>query len=64
MNNKESSKMILTEINIKNRENTEKLCRVLTKSNEESAKQPRKVIKPAKVPAWSKEISLENFESK
>ena len=49
-------------MNARNRENTEKMCGILTKTKEEIAKQPSKVIKPAKVPVWSNDISLEVFE--
>ena len=39
------------------------MCGVLIKSKEESVKLPSKGIKPAKVPAWSKDMSLEVFET-
>ena len=58
----ESRKRILMDINAENKENTEKLCEVLIKNKEESAKQPSKVSKPAKVSAWTKYMSLEVFE--
>ena len=60
--NEESWKRILIEMNAGNRENTEELCRVLMKNEDENAKQTSKVIKTAKVPAWSKDMSLEVFE--
>ena len=51
----------MTEINDKSVENTEKLCGILIRSKEEHEK-PSKVIKPARVPAWLKDMSLEVFE--
>ena len=60
--NEESWRRVLTGMNNKSTENTEKLCGILIKNKEENAKQPSKVIKPAKVPAWSKDMSLEVFE--
>ena len=59
--NEESWRRVLTEINDKSAENTEKLCGILIRNKEEHAK-PSKVIKPARVPAWSKDMSLEVFE--
>ena len=44
-----------------NKKNTEKLCGVLMKNEEKSAKQPSKVIDAAKTLVRSKEISLELF---
>ena len=55
-------KNIMREMNTWNTDNIERLCGVLVRSREESAKHPSKVIKPAKVPTWSKEMSLETFE--
>ena len=41
-------------------DNIEKRCGIIVKSRDENAK-PSKVIKTAKVPIWSKEMSLETF---
>ena len=41
--------------------NTDKLCGILIK-NKEYAKHPSKVIKPAKVPACSKDMRLKVFK--
>ena len=60
--NDESWKRILITMNAGIKENTEKLCGVLIQTKEESAKLPSKVIKLAKVPAWSKDLSLDIFE--
>ena len=55
-------KAVMKQMNEWNAENIERLCGVLIRSREESAKQPSKVIKLAKVPNWSKEMSMETFE--
>ena len=60
--NKESWRRVMTEITNKRTENTEKLCGILIKSKDKNTKQPSKVIKPAKFPAWSKDMSSEVFE--
>ena len=52
----------MMQMNEWNTENIERLCGVLVRNREENAKQPSKVIKPAKVPMWSKEMSLETYE--
>ena len=45
-------KNVMREMNAWNNENIERLCGVLVRSREESARQPSKVIKPAKVPTY------------
>ena len=53
-------KALIGHMNEKNMDNIEKLCGIIVKSRDENAK-PSKVIKTAKVPIWSKEMSLETF---
>ena len=51
----------MIEMNKRIEKNIEKLCGVLVRNKEESAKQTSKVIKTAKVSAWSKEMSHVTF---
>ena len=55
-------KATMLQMNEWNCENIERFCAVLVRNREENAKQPSKVIKPAKVPVWSKEMSMETYE--
>ena len=60
--NEESWQRVLTEINDRSAENTDKLCGILRRNKEEHANQPSKVIKSAEVPDWPNYMSLEMFE--
>ena len=60
--NNESWKRILREIHVKNTKKQWEVVWSIDENKEESARQPRKVIKLVKVPAWSKEMSLKFFE--
>ena len=46
------------------KENTERLSKILIQKKEENAKQPSKVIKAAKAPIGSKDMSVEGFDKK
>ena len=56
----EGNRAMIGHMNEVHRESMEKLCGALSKTKEEQPR-PSKIIKSAKVPVWTKEITLETY---